>query len=60
MIGFTQSLLPIHGEGDHDVLKKRSVSTLLRVVEGLLSAVGMTPPSARFTRIHLPMHGEEK
>ena len=60
MIGFTQSLLPIHGEGDHDVLKKRSVSTLLRVVEGYPFARAMTPPSARSTRIHLPMNGEEK
>jgi hypothetical protein len=49
MIGFTQSLLPIEdGEGDHEV------------VEGFLSARAMTPPSARFTRIHLPINGEEK
>ena len=53
-------LLPIYGEGDHDVLKKRSVSTLLRVVEGYASARAMPPPSACFTHIDLPMHGEEK
>lgn len=48
MIGFTQSLLPIHGEGDHEV------------VEGSLSTPAMTPPSARSARTHLPMNGEEK
>jgi hypothetical protein len=48
MIGFTHYLLPIYGEGDHEV------------VEGYPFACAMTPPSVRFTRIHLPINGEEK
>lgn len=49
MAGKLKPLLPIHGEGGHEV------------VVGYLSADRMTPPSSTLAaRCHLPMNGEEK